>query len=107
MHTEQVDQHDTEPESGDGNSHIAEKTGDFIQNSVFIFAGIQSQHNSNKKSQQHTGSHKDHCRRKTFQHLCQYRTVIHQRIPEISVKNPSQPQEILFIKRLGKTQAFS
>ena len=106
MYTEQVDQHDTEPESRDGNSHIAEKAGDFIQNSVFILTGIQSQHNGNEKSQQHAGSHQDHCCRKTFQHLCQYRTIIHQGISEIPVKNPSQPQKILFIKRLGKTQAF-
>ena len=107
MHTEQINQHDSKPESRNGNSHIAEKAGNLIQDSVLVFSGIQSQHNGDEKSQKHTGSHQDHSCRKTFQHLCENRAVIHQGISEIPVKNPSQPQKILFIDRFGKSQAFS
>ena len=107
MHTEEIDQHDTEPESRNGDTYITKHTGNLIQNTILILSGIQAQYNGNEKTKQHAGSHEDHGCGKPLQHLCQDRTVIHQGISEIPVKDPSQPQKVLLIERLCKSQAFS
>ena len=57
MHTEEIDQHDTEPESRNGDAYITEHAGDLIQNTIFILSGIQAQYNGNEKTKQHAGSH--------------------------------------------------
>ena len=57
MHTEEIDQHDTEPERRNGDTYITEHAGDLIQNTIFILSGIQTQYNGNEKTKQHAGSH--------------------------------------------------
>ena len=37
MHTEEIDQHDTEPERRNGDTYKTEHAGDLIQNTIFIF----------------------------------------------------------------------
>lgn len=60
MHTEEIDQHDTEPESRNGDTYITKHTGNLIQNTILILSGIQAQYNGNEKTKQHAGSHEDH-----------------------------------------------
>ena len=38
MHTEEIDQHDTEPERRNGDTYITEHAGDLIQNTIFILS---------------------------------------------------------------------